>query len=127
VLIKDQKKYCSNICQMSDRQEQYISLWKMGQKTGNRGIRTKGISGHVKKHLEKKFGERCSICGWSKQNPITGRVPLEIDHIDGNSENSSEENLRLICPNCHSLSPNFRNLNRGNGRVWRKAKYIKAH
>jgi ssDNA-binding Zn-finger/Zn-ribbon topoisomerase 1 len=29
-------------------------------------------------------------------------IVLEIDHIDGNSENNSPENLRFICPNCHS-------------------------
>jgi 5-methylcytosine-specific restriction endonuclease McrA len=42
---------------------------------------------------------------------------------DGNSENNLEENLRLLCPNCHSLSPNFRNLNKGYGRKWRVNKY----
>jgi ssDNA-binding Zn-finger/Zn-ribbon topoisomerase 1 len=72
-----------------------------------------------------KFGERCTICGWSKKNLATGKVPLEIDHIDGNSDNNTEANLRLICPNCHSLSPNFRNLNKGKGRSWRTAKYLK--
>ncbi len=41
---------------------------------------------------------------------------LEIDHIDGNSDNNSEENLRLVCPNCHSLTSTYRGTNRGNGR-----------
>lgn len=49
-------------------------------------------------------------------NPFTNTLPLEIDHIDGNSENNSEENLRLICPNCHSLTETYRGANRGNGR-----------
>ena len=31
---------------------------------------------------------------WSKINPYTNTLPLEIDHIDGNSENNSEDNLR---------------------------------
>lgn len=43
-------------------------------------------------------------------------IPLEIDHIDGNSENNSEENLRLICPNCHSLTATYKGANRGKGR-----------
>ncbi len=41
---------------------------------------------------------------------------LEIDHIDGNSDNNSEENLRLVCPNCHSLTSTYCGTNRGNGR-----------
>ncbi len=61
-----------------------------------------------------------------KKNPVTGKVPLEIDHIDGDSENNKEENLRLICPNCHSLTPSFRNLNKGKGRAWR-IKYLKSN
>lgn len=72
-----------------------------------------------------KFGEKCSMCLWSKRHEVTGKVPLEIDHIDGNSENNSETNLRLLCPNCHALTPHFKNLNKGNGRSWRKNKYIK--
>ncbi len=125
ILVKDQRRFCSNRCQMRAQHQQYISQWKLGLARGDKGINTKGISSHVKRYLEEKFGEKCSLCGWNKQNPITSRVPLEIDHRDGNSENCNEENLRLICPNCHSLSPNFRNLNKGNGRAWRKAKYIK--
>ena len=69
--------------------------------------------------------EGCSICGWKQKNLVTGRIPLEIDHVNGNAEDNSEQNLRLICPNCHSLSSNFRNLNKGKGRSWR-IKYLKS-
>lgn len=73
-----------------------------------------------------KNGEQCSFCGWHKKHPTTGNVPLEIDHVDGNAENNQEKNLRLLCPNCHSLTPSFRNLNKNKGRVWRRGKYIKG-
>lgn len=43
-------------------------------------------------------------------------MPLVADHIDGNWKNNTEDNLRLICPNCDSLSPTYAALNRGNGR-----------
>lgn len=36
--------------------------------------------------------------------------------IDGDFRNCSEENLTVLCPNCHSLTPTFMSLNRGNGR-----------
>jgi hypothetical protein len=66
------------------------------------------------------------LCGWNQKHTITGVVPLEIDHLNGDAEDNREENLRLICPNCHSLSSNFRNLNKGKGRAWRNLKYIKT-
>ncbi len=56
------------------------------------------------------------MCGWSKVNPKSKQVPLVADHIDGNWRNNSENNLRLICPNCDALSPTYAGLNRGHGR-----------
>mgnify|MGYP001589277861 CR=1 FL=1 len=118
-------KYCSNRCQRDHEYEEYILRWKNGLLNGSRGILAKSISGYIKRYLFEKFGTKCSICGWNQKNPKTGKVPLEIDHINGNSEDNSEENLRVICPNCHSLSPSYRNLNRGHGRQWRTNKYLK--
>lgn len=114
-------KYCSNKCQAEDRYNKYIERWKSGQ-----NVLTKNISRYIRRYLVEKLGNKCQICGWHEINLVTGRVPLEVDHISGNSKDISESNLRLICPNCHSLSPNFRNLNKGKGRVWRKEKYIRV-
>jgi hypothetical protein len=50
--------------------------------------------------------------------PTTGKVPLEVDHIDGNWNNHRPEYVRLLCPNCHALTPTFKGLNRGNGRPY---------
>jgi hypothetical protein len=69
-----------------------------------------------------KYGERCSQCGWAERNPVTGKVPITIDHIDGDWNNNREENLRLLCPNCHSLTPTYQALNWGKGRPWRYKK-----
>jgi len=44
--------------------------------------------------------EICNITEWMGQ-----KVPLELDHIDGNHYNNDLKNLRIICPNCHSLTP----------------------
>ena len=41
---------------------------------------------------------------------------LVADHIDGDWRNNVENNLRLICPNCDSLTSTYAALNRGNGR-----------
>lgn len=118
-------KYCSNKCQRTYQYKQYIEMWKQGLASGNRGVVTKNISGHIKRYLIEVFGERCSVCRWDIKHPVTKRVPLEVDHINGDASDTTEKNLRLICPNCHSLSLNFRNLNKGKGRSWRTLKYLK--
>lgn len=46
------------------------------------------------------------------------KITLELDHIDGNSENNKLDNLRILCPNCHSQTPTFR------GRKNRKIKKV---
>ena len=38
-------------------------------------------------------------------------MPLELDHIDGNSDNNQLDNLRLLCPNCHSFTSTYRGKN----------------
>lgn len=117
--------YCSNVCQVKFQYQKYINDWKKGHVSGERGVHTKNISRHLKKYIVEKYGEQCILCGWSEKHPVTGNVPLEVDHIDGCAENNTEKNLRLLCPNCHSLTPSFRNLNKSKGRVWRKNKYKK--
>ncbi len=74
------------------------------------------VSAYIKKYLRRKFENKCCLCGWSEINQKTGMVPLVADHIDGSWQNNTEENLRLICPNCDSLTPTYAGLNKGNGR-----------
>ncbi len=55
---------------------------------------------------------KCEICSWAEQ-ASDGRIPLELDHINGKRDDNRLENLRVLCPNCHSLQPTHRGKNKG--------------
>ena len=56
--------------------------------------------------LKKKECESCGITEW-----LGGLIVFELHHIDGNSFNNELENLQILCPNCHSITENFRGKN----------------
>lgn len=57
---------------------------------------------------------KCSSCTLSTW--LNGPIPLELDHIDGNHMNNNLSNLRLLCPNCHALTPTHAGKNKGKGK-----------
>ena len=116
--INKKSKYCSNKCQKEYQYKQYISKWKNGEKTGMRGDYQ--ISMFIKTYLLKKYKNKCAKCGWGEKNIYTGKIPLEVEHIDGNYKNNKEENLTILCPNCHSLTSTYKGANLNNGRKQRK-------
>ena len=111
----DISKYCSLECSSSHQYAKSIKKWKNGESKGYSG-KTLQICVWLRRYLFEKFNSKCCKCGWCEINTTTNKVPLEVNHIDGDASNNSESNLELICPNCHSLTPNFRALNRGSKR-----------
>jgi len=55
--------------------------------------------------------EKCEECGWAERTK-EGYLPLELDHINGDRHDNRIINLRILCPNCHSLKPTHRARNR---------------
>lgn len=54
---------------------------------------------------------KCELCGWCAIS-IDGRIPVELDHINGDHSDNRIENLRILCPNCHSLQSTHRGRNK---------------
>lgn len=121
-LVDDQvyNRYCCHACQHEYQYKQYIDRWKKGEETGVTG--KYDISEYIRRYLFDKYNSSCQLCGWNKVNPKSGKVPLQIHHIDGNCLNNKEENLQLLCPNCHSLTETYGSLNQESSRVYRKQK-----
>lgn len=122
-LLNRQTDFCSNICRDKNREKeyfQYIEKWKNGLEDGT--YSDYGIDKRVRKYLFDKFNNKCQKCGWGEVNIFTNRIPLQIHHIDGDCTNNVEDNLQLLCPNCHSLTNNFGSRNKDSKRIYRKQK-----
>lgn len=122
---KPARKFCCTECLLEYNKKQQelkykedVARWKAGLDDGMRGATS--IKHFIRRYLFEKYEGKCARCGWHEVNPTTGNCPLEVEHIDGNHENNAEENLTLLCPNCHSLTSTYKSLNKGKGRNRRK-------
>lgn len=77
-----------------------------------------GGKGQHKNALLLERGHRCEECKLAEWNDIP--ITLELEHIDGDRKNNTKENLKLLCPNCHSQTPTWR---RSSSPGWNKQKY----
>ena len=116
VCKKIDSKYCSAKCQKEFEYKKRVSEWlKNKTEMSKQGIR---------KYLTETRGYKCEHCGISEHN--NKPLVLQVEHIDGHSENNRPENLCFLCPNCHSQTPTFCNKNKGNGRHSRRIRYAEG-
>lgn len=76
---------------------------------------TLGGVGNHKAALIQERGHKCEDCGLEEWK--TQPIPLELEHCDGNNKNNTKENLKLLCCNCHALTPTWRGRNINSGKV----------
>lgn len=111
------RKYCCSKCQHEFERKEWERKWLSGEINGFHETDHWGnIPDRIRNYLFRINNNKCSKCGWGEKNLFTGLIPLEVEHIDGNYKNNRPENLILLCPNCHSLTKNYRGANKGNGR-----------
>ena len=100
-------KYCDNKCQ---------GEWKWKNVTVPRilaGECTHNSSTALKKFLIETRGCKCELCDTT--DTWNGKpLVLQLDHVDGDSDNNYPSNLRLLCPNCHSQTDTFGSKGKGN-------------
>jgi rubredoxin len=105
--IPNRNEFCNNVCQNEYQTNIKLQEWLKGKNF----LRGNGLTipDWIRRYLLNETNHKCSECGWGEINPYTTKSPLEIDHIDGDAKNNLKENLRVLCPNCHSLKKTFKN------------------
>ena len=111
--ISYRKIYCDNKCQGRYTRKQTFKRIEAGEYVST-------DMSIVKAYLIEKRGEECEECKWNEVNEFSGKIPLEVHHKDGNSDNNNPDNVQLLCPNHHSLTKTWKGLNAGNGRFSRR-------
>jgi len=91
-------KFCNNSCQAKYK---WVNETVPRIESG-----TKADPSTLKKYLVEKRGENCEECNIGPE--YNGKIlVLQLDHIDGNSDNNLPNNIRLLCPNCHSQTETY--------------------
>lgn len=116
IRVKPRSLYCSNECFNSYRYKEKIKAWHKDHTVANNKYGQVPL--FLRKYLLVKAEHKCTDPKCTSTD-FEG-VILEIDHIDGRADNNSPENLRVVCPQCHALSPFHRALNKNSSRVNRK-------
>jgi hypothetical protein len=121
-LANQSSTFCGHACHHQFQYEEFIQKWRTGDTLMASTCDGLFISSHIRRYMFEKYNSKCCKCGWAKTNPVTGKIPLVVNHINGDSTNNEESNLELICPCCDSLTPTYMGLNRGKGREARRKK-----
>jgi hypothetical protein len=110
---KNARNYCSRVCYSAHDIDVKWAEFMAG--------RFDGHAQTLRVLVLRLRGRVCGVCGLTEW--LGQPIPLDVDHTDGNPDNNSPENLRMLCKNCHALTPTYGARNRGNGRSYRREFY----
>ena len=112
-------KYCSNECSAKGRKlDTFIKI----ESGANVDIKP------LKRWLQETQNNCCALCSiapfWNGK-PLT----LQLDHVDGDSDNNHFTNVRLLCPNCHTQTDTFGSKGRGSRykKLTKRNKYLQEY
>ena len=100
------KKKCKNAaCEILTTNPQYCSRKCSSRRGYNKVLAGTASFRQARIYIKDTREYKCSCCGIFEYNgkPLS----LQLDHIDGNTKNNNLENLRWLCPNCHSQTDNW--------------------
>lgn len=96
-------EYCSGKCRIAHKWQLDKERWFAGENNLTEYF--------AQRALIELRGNSCEECGWMRIHPTTGNIPTEFHHVDGDRTNNRRSNVKILCPSCHSLTPNFGSLN----------------
>lgn len=108
-------KFCNMKCAGEYNRKQSIINWLSGNVVGWTG-QARNLKRFIREYLKGSRGSACIKCGWDERHPVDGNSLTEINHIDGDAENCVPENLEILCPNCHSMTYNYKARNKDSKR-----------
>ncbi len=117
ILSTRRKRYCNSRCAAGPRRAgtAQIAAWLTGDLAGHTGVTCK-LKPWVREWVLRRADYACEVCGWSERHPDDGRPLVEVDHIDGDAENTRPDNLKVLCPNHHAMTSTHRRRNRQSKR-----------
>lgn len=71
-------------------------------------------TGTIKNLLIRERGHVCECCGLNVW--LGAPITIELEHVDGNGLHNNRENLKLLCPNCHSQTDTWKGKNKNFSR-----------
>lgn len=115
--LQRQKIYCSRPC--ADKHRNKDLAQNHARKVNNtKFTKDTSVNRRHKELLIEERGHVCEQCKLATWQDVL--ITLEMEHIDGDRTNNTKQNLKLLCPNCHSLTATWK---RPKNNAWFRRRY----